>query len=76
MKTTEQSLSKNTITFWLVVVNLPLIAISIYIHYLLEQVGGTGNTFLNNLGVWFLVAFKLIGANLILATIFSEFKIK
>lgn len=76
MKTTEQTISKNAVAFWLAVVNLPLIAISVYIHYLLEQVGGAGNTFLNNSGVWILVAFKLIGANLILATIFSEFKIK
>ena len=76
MKEKEQSISYGTITFWLVVVNLPLIAISIYIHYLLSQVGNAGNTFLNNSGVWILMAFKLIGANLIMATIFSEFKIK
>ncbi len=76
MKTTKQTISSSTVNFWVVVVNLPLIALTVYIHYLLEKVGGPSDTFLENVGVWLLVGFKLIGANLILVSIFSEFKIK
>lgn len=76
MNTTKPTISSDTVAIWLMVVNIPLIAISIYVHYLLEKVGVYGNTFFNNLGVWLLVGFKLIGANLIMASIFSEFKIK
>lgn len=76
MKTTKQTISSEAVAFWLAVVNIPLIAISFYVHYLLEKVGIYGDTFFNNVGVWLLVGFKLIGANLIMASIFSEFKIK
>ncbi|OJJ16647.1 hypothetical protein BKI52_32570 [marine bacterium AO1-C] len=72
---------KNTITSaqvrrWYLLVNLPLIAISLYVHSLLVSAGHVpGNNILENTGLWLLIAFKIVGANAILAAIFSTFKI-
>lgn len=72
---------KNTITSsqvkrWYILVNLPLIAISVYVHSLLISAGYVhGDNILENVGLWLLIVFKLVGANAILITIFSAFKI-
>lgn len=75
MKIKQPQISASKIQFWFLIVNLPLIAITFYVHYLLEN-AGQFESFFDSIGLWLLVAFKIIGANLILLTIFSEFKIK
>ena len=73
----QPSISATKVTFWFLVVNIPLFAITYYIHHLLNLFEYThGNNIMENMGLWLLVAFKIIGANMILTQIFSDFKIK
>ncbi len=77
MKTSRLSISKAKVLFWYVIVNLPLLGYSFYAHELLTRFGYLhANTLLDNFGLWFLVAFKIIGANIILSVILSEFEIR
>lgn len=77
MKVEKQSISPSRVGFWWVLINLPLIAITLYIHYLLAVVGENyGNNLFENIGLWLLVIFKIGGANLIFWVIISEFKIR
>ena len=76
METKTQTISETKVIGWVILVNLPLVAISVYAHYLLCAFGyHHGNDLVQNAGLGLLIAIKLIGANLILGTIFSEFKI-
>lgn len=77
MEIKKQSISLTKAGFWWVLINLPMIAITLYIHYLLVAVGENyGDNLLENFGLWLLMIFKIGGANLIFWVIISEFKIK
>ena len=77
MKTLEQSISQTKVLLWYLIVNFPLVAISWYVHYLLVSISETyGHNFMESFGLWFLMAFKIVGANLILTVIIFDRKIK
>lgn len=76
MQTPENTITRTKVKRWYLMVNVLLIALIIYTHYLLTAVGhGQGNNFIEYTGLWLLAAFKIIGANCILHTVFAGFKI-
>ncbi len=75
MKQARQTITQAKVILWYILINIPLLAIPICIHHLLSSAGGSHGTGLAEAtGLWLLVAFKVIGANLILAGIFSDYK--
>lgn len=75
MKSIQTSLSHYHKTLWFLLVNILLIGFSVYVHALLYQLGyAHENPIVENIEIWMLILFKMVGANLILAVIFSEFK--
>jgi len=76
MNTPKNTITSTQVRRWYLWVNLPLIAISLYVHSLLISINNVpGNNIMENTGLWLLIAFKIVGANAILAAIFSTFKI-
>lgn len=76
METLKHPISKGKALFWYLFVNFPLVAISWYVHYLLVSISETyGHNFMESFGLWFLMAFKIVGANLILTVIIFDRKI-
>ena len=76
MKTKQPSISIYKAGLWIFLVNAVLIGFTLYAHALLWRVGNPyGNAIFENVEIWLLVLFKLIGGNLILAVILSEFNI-
>ena len=77
MKKIQPSISAFHLYIWYTLVNVILIAFTVYVHALLKHTGIlANNTFIENASIWAMVVFKVVGANFILAVIFSEFKIK
>ena len=77
MKKIQPTISAFHIGLWYTLVNILLIAFTVYVHALLEHSGILAtNSFIENASIWAMVAFKVIGTNFILAVIFSEFNIK
>ena len=77
MKTVHPTIKASSVGALCLLTNLLLLAFTFYVHGLLQRHGMTaGPHLMDNAWVWFLMAFKFIGANLILLAIFSEFKIK
>ena len=77
MRTSAPSISIGKVGLYVLMLNLPLFAFSFYVHALLAQHDGTaGNFLIENIGIWILIIFKILGGNLFLAIIFSDFKIK
>ena len=71
------TVSKTFVAFSYLITNLVLFGFSFYVHYLLTSSAfNYGDNFLENTGMWLLVAVKIGGANIILAQIFSEFNIR
>ena len=65
----------STILFFLV--NAVLIAFTIAIHSVFQPKGIIyGGNWINEIGVWILIIFKIGGANIILWQIIKEFKLK
>ena len=77
MKPNKPTITISRIWFWYIFANIPMLALTFYVHYLLTSVSFVpGNNFLENAGLWLLLAFKIIGVNMILWVILSDFKIK
>ncbi len=76
-KTTTPSRVITKYWLWLVFVNIPLLGFTFYVHALLHQQHYIhNNNWIEQFGIWLLVAFKLIGANLTLGAIFFNSKTK
>lgn len=76
MDTLKKTMTINRVRLLYLLVNFPIIALTVYVHYLVFTISESyGNNIMENSGLWLLLAFKIIGANLILSVIVSDFKI-
>ena len=76
MKTNQPVISANKVRLWFVLTNTLLLAFTVYVHALLSRHGLQSDHFFESFQIWVLVIFKLVGANLILGVIFSDFKMQ
>jgi hypothetical protein len=76
MNTLKKTMTINRVRMLFLLVNLPMVALTVYVHFLVFSISESyGNNIMENMGLWLLLAFKIIGANLILKVIISDFKI-
>ena len=75
MKTSRPMFVSGSFWGWFLLTNIVLLGFTFYVHASLDRHGWLEhNHAIEGMAIWLLTVFKIVGANLILIMIFSEFK--